>query len=106
MQFKANLSKAWPWLHLSVIAASAVVILDPAARHHGVFMIPFCLILIPAYFFLLLRRLKRDGLGHATLNQLHTKVKAGAHLRVTSLEWAAAVALLLASISLASGTHG
>jgi hypothetical protein len=68
-------------------------------------MIPFSFVLLPAYFYLLIRGVKEDKAGDIPLGELHAQVKDGRRLPKSGLTWAAAIALLLSTIYASSG-HG
>jgi hypothetical protein len=104
MHAGARSSGLWMWLNIAIILVSAAIILYPPVRHFWVFIIAFSFVLVPVYFFLLIRRMKREGTGNIPLSELHAQVKGGRRLPTSALEWAAAAALLLSSIySLMSG---
>jgi hypothetical protein len=84
------------WLNIAVILFSAALVLYPPVRRIGVFIVPFGLLLMPAYFVLLIRRERAAGHGSASVGELYSQAKAGHRLRPQALEIAAAVALLLA----------
>lgn len=91
----------WIGLNIAIILSSAVPVLYAPARHMGAFLLPFGGILGPAYFLVLLRRLRAEGTGNLSIGEIHAQAKAGRRLRVNHLETAAAVAMLMASISFA-----
>jgi hypothetical protein len=96
-------SAMWVWLHVAIILSTSAIVLYPPVRQFGAFMVPFGFVLMPVYFFLLLRRMKADATGKVPLSELHTQVQAGRRLPNSTLEWAAATALLLSTIYLSAG---
>lgn len=98
-------SNLWTWTHITVIVACGVMVLFPPAQHFKAFMIPFSLVLMPFYFYLLIRSVKEDKTANLSMSELHTQVKGGRRLPKSGLMWAAAIAMFLASIYSSSG-HG
>lgn len=96
-------SGLWTFLHIAIILSSAAIVLYPPILHFGAFIIPCCLVLLPVYFVLLVRRMKADGTGSTSLTALHAQVKSGRRLTTSALEWAAAIALLLSAIYMMRG---
>ena len=96
-------SGLWTLLHIAIILASAAIVLYPPILRLGAFIVPCCLVLMPVYFVLLVRRMKADRTGNVPMSALHAQVKSGWRLPSSALEWAAAVALVLSTIYMARG---
>lgn len=103
MHSDTRTSVLWTSLHVAIILSSAVIVLYPPILHFSTFLIPCCLVLMPVYFVLLLRHLKAEGTGDASLTALHAQAKRGRRLTTSALEWAAAIALLLSAIYMMRG---
>ena len=93
----------WMWLDIALILFSAAIILYPPVLHFRAFVIPICLVLMPVCFFARLRRLKAEGTGDLPLPALHAQVGRGRRLPTSALDWAAAIALLLATVYMSRG---
>lgn len=92
-------SNLWTGVHIVVILACAVQVLYPPARQFKPFTLAFGLVLLPLYFFLLVRGLKQDKTGDLSVGQIYTQVKGGRRLpKLDRLQWAASIALILMTI--------
>lgn len=96
-------SNLWTGVHVAVILACAVQVLYPLAHQVRLFMLVFNLVLLPLYFFLLIRSVKEDKTADATLGEIYAEVKRGRRLPRSNLAFAAGVALILASTYSSSG---
>ncbi len=91
-------SPLWTCVHFAVILACAFQLLYPPVQHYRLFEHIFSLVLMPAYFYLLIRSIKEDRTANLAIGEIHAQVKSGRRLPMDKLALATTAALLLTSI--------
>jgi len=87
----------WTALNVAVLLFFAVVVVHPGALH-SIFMVLLGLVLLPVYFFVLVRREAAAPRGNVPLKELYRRLKAGRGLPRGVLETAVVLAAAMAAV--------